>query len=54
MTDRERYDLELAHQKAQAQDKQHRLEIRADVEARWPTTQALIDNLFEQRMYAAL
>lgn len=54
MSPRELYDLELAHTKAQRADAQHRAEIRADVEARWPATQALIDNLFEQRMAAAL
>ena len=53
MSPRELYDLELAHTKAQRADAQHRAEIRADVEARWPATQALIDNLFEQRMAAA-
>ena len=50
LTDRERYELELAHQKATEQDATHRAEIRADVEARWPATQAFIDLLFEQAL----
>ena len=48
LTDRDRYELELAHQKASKQDKANRAAIRADVEARWPATQAFIDLLFEQ------
>lgn len=34
-------------------DEKKRAEIRADVEARWPQTQAFIDQIFEERMVAA-
>ena len=33
-------------------DEQHRAEIKADVERRWPMTQAWIDWLFEERSLA--
>ena len=50
MSPRDLYELDLLHQKTREEDEKHRKEIRKDVEANWPKTQALLDHLYEQRM----
>lgn len=53
LTDRDRYELQLAHQRAQGEDARKRLLNRLDVEAHWPATVAWIDHVYENRMAAA-
>ena len=49
--ERDDYALQMAHLKAQAEDKAHRQEIHEDVAVRWPDTERRIQVEYERTFY---